>query len=227
MSDWRQLKGRDLPEISIILRWLTFLSAVAIGVYLGWKLFLSPLPSATMEPTPTTTREQASITSRPEITVQQTGTPSSSLGKAVQVGLMAPDFTLLDLNDKPHSLSAYLGGVVLINFWTTWCPPCRAEMPALQQVYEKYQAKGFTVLGINLTEVDDRQQIAPFAQEFGLTFPILLDKNSDVSEDLYQLLGLPTSVFVGRNGTVREIYIGALQLENLGIKVQSLLEETP
>jgi thiol-disulfide isomerase/thioredoxin len=115
--------------------------------------------------------------------------------------------------------------VVLINFWTTWCPPCKEEMPALQEAYDRYQQRGFIVLGVNWTAVDDREQILPFVQELGLTFPILLDIDSVVSEDTYNLLGLPTTVFVDRNGIVTEVFIGALQLETLQLKIESMLEE--
>jgi peroxiredoxin len=198
---------------------------VAVGTYLGWEFFLSPEQPSEAEPTPTTAVLRSSAVSKPDIVVQTTGTPSSSLGNAVRVGSLAPDFTLPDLDGLPGSLSDYRGDVVLINFWTTWCPPCRVEMPALQKAYEKYHEQGFTILGINWTEVDERSQIEPFVQEFGLTFPILLDINSDVAGDLYQLLGLPTSIYVDRNGIVDEVFIGALQLKTLETKIQSLLEE--
>lgn len=98
-------------------------------------------------------------------------------------------------------------------------------MPALQEAFDKYQNQGFTILAINVIELDDVEEIEPFVLELGLTFPILLDEDSSVSEDLFNIIGLPTSVFVGRGGTVREIFIGALQLENLEAKIISLLEE--
>jgi peroxiredoxin len=207
------------------MRWLAFIFAVVVGASLGWEIFLSPDQRSDLKPTPTATLQRSSAVSKPNIIVQVTGTPSRSLGNAVRAGSIAPDFTLADLDNKPHSLSDYRGDVVLINFWTTWCPPCLVEMPALQQAYEKYHEQGFSILGINWTEVDDRAQIRPFVQELGLIFPILLDVDSEVSEDLYQILGLPTSIYVSRDGVVQEIFIGALQLENLEARIQSLLEE--
>ncbi|OGO15913.1 MAG: hypothetical protein A2Z14_15035 [Chloroflexi bacterium RBG_16_48_8] len=155
---------------------------------------------------------------------QGTATPSSDF--LVRVGYSSQDFTLEDLFGELHSLSEHQGQVVLINFWTTWCPPCKEEMPALQEVYDRYRDRGFIVLGVNWTEVDELEQIGPFVQELGLTFPILLDVDSSVSEDLYQLLGLPTSVFIGRDGIIRKITIGALQIETLETMIQSMLEET-
>ncbi|MFV2045678.1 MAG: TlpA disulfide reductase family protein, partial [Anaerolineales bacterium] len=135
------------------------------------------------------------------------------------------DFTLSDLAGSPHSLSDHQGQVVLINFWTTWCPPCREEMPALQETYERYRDRGFVVLGVNWTAVDDPDLVAPYVEELGLSFPILLDTDSAVSEELYQLLGLPTSIFVGRDGIVRQVFIGALELDTLEDKIVSMLEE--
>jgi hypothetical protein len=99
-------------------------------------------------------------------------------------------------------------------------------MPALQEVYERFQSQGFLVLGVNWTAVDDPDLVPTYVEELGLSFPILLDKESYVSEELYRLLGLPTSVFVGRDGIVNEVYIGALELDNLENKIQSMLEDT-
>jgi peroxiredoxin len=98
-------------------------------------------------------------------------------------------------------------------------------MPALQQTYERFKDEGFVVLGVNWTAVDDPDLVAPFVEELGLTFPILLDIDSNVSEELYQLLGLPTSIFVGRDGIVRQVYIGALELDTIESKIVSMLEE--
>lgn len=213
MFDRRRIR-KDRSEFLSALRLLSIPVAVIAGVLLGWKMFLSPQPSSALSGSPT-----------PDIPVQTTAVPSSRLSQAVRVGSPAPDFTLPDIHGTPTSLGAYEGNVVLINFWTTWCPPCRTEMPALQEAFDKYQNQGFTILAINVIELDDVEEIEPFVLELGLTFPILLDEDTSVSEDLFNIIGLPTSVFVGRDGTVREIFIGALQLENLEAKIISLLEE--
>jgi thiol-disulfide isomerase/thioredoxin len=98
-------------------------------------------------------------------------------------------------------------------------------MPALQQLFESYREKGLVILGINLTEIDDLELVEPYRQELGLTFPILLDVESVVSEGPYNILGLPTSVFIDRQGIVREVYIGALPLPELESKVQSIMAD--
>lgn len=220
MNDWRSLK-RGSPSI---FRYLALGIAIGAGIILGWRTFSRP-QELTSQTTEVLSDTKSTGIAR-SVAVQETGVSVANLGEAVRLGSPAPDFTLVDLAGELHALSDHLGQVVLINFWTTWCPPCIEETPALQAAYDRYRENGFVVLGINWTEVDDREQIEPFIQELELTFPILLDSDSYVSEDLYQLLGLPTSIFVGRDGVVREVFIGALQLENLASKIQSMLEGT-
>ena len=224
MPDRSRLRSNS-SETKAILRTMGLALSVVAGLILGWRLFLAPPPSSI--PTPTQTLGENSVLSTAEtrVPVPSTGTLSSSLGQAVRVGSPAPGFTLPDLDGDPLSLNMFRGDVVLINFWTTWCPPCREEMPALQEAYENYQDNGFTVLAVNWTQVDDPEQVEPFVRELGLTFPILLDERGEVSEGLYNLLGLPTSVFVDRGGNVREIFIGPLQLDSLDARIQILVEE--
>lgn len=224
MNDWHRLK-RDSPSYTAIIRYLALVGAAGVGIVLGWRTLLAPQKIPPPVQTPGIITNNYSAVTEKAISVLETGVPSTAAGEVVRVGSPAPDFTLVDLAGVLHSLSDHLNQVVLINFWTTWCPPCREEMPALQETYDLYRENGFVVLGINWTEVDDREQIEPFIQELELTFPILLDTDSYVSEDLYQLLGLPTSVFVGRDGIVLEVFIGALQLENLSSKIQYMLKE--
>lgn len=111
----------------------------------------------------------------------------------------APNFTLKDLNDKTHSLSDFRGKVVAVNFWATWCPPCRKELPSMQRAYKDYHKKGFVILGVN--EGEDWDTIAPFLENFSLTYPILLDKESTVIGK-WKVLGLPTTFIVDRKGRI-------------------------
>jgi peroxiredoxin len=159
-----------------------------------------------------------------EVDLPETGKPSQSLGQAVRVGSIAPDFTLPELDGSEITLSALRGNVVLINFWTTWCPPCRYEMPALQETYRRFKDDGFIVLAVNWTQLDEREAVAPYVQELGLSFPILLDENGQISDHLYNVIGLPTSIFVDGDGVVQEIVVGPLSLGDLDTKVQSLLQ---
>ncbi len=126
---------------------------------------------------------------------------------SVKVGNPAPDFALPSLDGKTVRLSDLRGQVVLINFWATWCPPCRMEMPAIQDAYEANHQKGFTVLAVSVAE--PASSVRSFVQEFGLTFTPLLDSKGEVSSR-YQAMGLPTSIFVDREGIIRAIHVGAM-----------------
>ncbi len=127
-----------------------------------------------------------------------------------QTGFAAPDFTLETLNGQTVSLSGLRGQAVLINFWATWCPPCRAEMPAIQQVYDRYHDQGFTVLAVNLQESD--AQVAAFAEQFGLTFPILMDRSGSVFAR-YRVRALPSTFFVDKEGIIQNVTVGGPMAE--------------
>jgi len=138
-------------------------------------------------------------------------------------GFVAPDFELEALDGRTIVLSELRGQVVLINFWATWCPPCRAEMPAIEQVYEQYRDKGFEVLAVNLQEQD--AQMSTFVEEQGLTFPVLADRDSSVS-NTYQVTSIPTTVFVDRSGVIEEIIVGGpLARALIESKVTALLAQ--
>jgi peroxiredoxin len=146
------------------------------------------------------------------------------MGGVITTGAAALDFQLPDLAGDLHTLAQHQGQVVVLNFWTSWCPPCREEMPALQRAYDRYGEQGLVVLGVNWTQVDERRDVEAFVSEIGLTFPILLDEQGQVAEGLYNILGLPTTIFIDRQGIVREVNIGALDLAQLESKVKSMLE---
>ena len=122
-----------------------------------------------------------------------------------QVGLVAPDFSLKTLEGETLRLSELRGQVVLINFWATWCPPCRAEMPAIQQLYDQYRDRGLTVLAVDLKETE--ADVADFAQQMELTFPILVDQDGQVFSR-YGVIILPSTFFVDPKGVIQEITIG-------------------
>src|SRR5574337_537141 len=122
-------------------------------------------------------------------------------------GHLAPDFTLKTLEGSSVRLSEFRGRkVVLINFWATWCPPCRLEMPTMQQIYSEYKDKGFEILAVNI-ESDATQEITDFVKELRLTFPILLDPNMKITRK-FRVIGLPVSVLIDRQGIVRAKEIG-------------------
>lgn len=148
---------------------------------------------------------------------------SSSGIYAPRKGFFAPDFTLQTAEGETITLSDLRGKAVLINLWASWCPPCRAEMPAMQKVYEANAEEGFTVLAINTTYQDDPSIAIDFVKELGLSFPILMDQEGSVSQ-LYQSSALPTSFFVDREGIIQEVVVGGPMSDTLlKIRVEQLL----
>ena len=129
---------------------------------------------------------------------------------APQAGFAAPDFTLETRDGETINLADLRGQVVLLNFWATWCPPCRAEMPAIQDVYDGYRDRGLTVLAVDVGEGD--AQVAPFADERGLTFPILMDGDGAVSRR-YQVRAMPSTFFIDQAGIIREVTLGGPMTE--------------
>jgi len=148
------------------------------------------------------------------ISADKSGTSTAGLIPAPQKGFLAPDFELKTTTGEAIKLSDLRGQAVLVNLWATWCPPCRAEMPAIEKVYNEYKDDGLVVLAVNMTYQDTFSNIAPFVDEYGLTFPILLDETGSVGKD-YQLRSLPSSFFVDRKGIIREVVIGGPMAEAL------------
>ena len=148
------------------------------------------------------------------ISADNSGVTTSGAIPAPQAGFAAPDFTLKTPDGTSYTLSELHGQAVLVNLWATWCPPCRAEMPAIERMYQEYKDQGFIVLGVNMTYQDAPLEVVPFTQEYGLTFPILLEETGDVA-GVYQLRSLPTSLFIGRDGIIQEVVIGGPMSEAL------------
>ncbi len=148
-------------------------------------------------------------------------TPNAIVGPA-QIGKPIAHFSLTDLNGVTHAIADYRGRPVLINGWATWCPPCKAEMPALHAFYLKHKAEGFELLAINSGE--SRSVVQQFIGQMGFTFPVLLDTNKDVLDGL-GVSGLPTSIFVGRDGTVKTIHVGGLTPDAIEQELTPLLSQ--
>src|SRR3990172_2662171 len=155
------------------------------------------------------------------------GAPLSS-SPSPREGFLAPDFTLDTLDGNRVTLSELRGKVVVVNFWATWCLPCRAETPALEKSYAQYKDSGVVILGVNLTNQDVVSEVESFVQEFRLTYPILLDRDGSVSNSLYQIRGLPTTFFVNREGIIRTVLVGGPMSETfIRSKIEALLQELP
>ena len=117
----------------------------------------------------------------------------------------APDFTLKSLDGSNVKLSEYRGQVVMINFWASWCAPCRQEMPLLEDLYRRYSKLGFVILGVNVEQ--DQAQARALLQKIPVSFPILFDTGNRVSE-LYQVVAMPSTVILDRDGNIRFTHKG-------------------
>jgi thiol-disulfide isomerase/thioredoxin len=124
----------------------------------------------------------------------------------------APAFALSDLFDESvsHRLIDYRGRPVILNFWASWCVPCKEEMPALQRAYQAHRDEGLVILGVNQTSVDDLAAARDFVKELALTFPNVRDDTGNTSERLYQVIGLPTSVFITPEGEIAHRQVGQM-----------------
>lgn len=130
---------------------------------------------------------------------------ASTAQAAVVVGNAAPDFTLRRADGPNLRLQEQRGRVVMVNFWATWCGPCRQEMPHLNRLHAKYQGAGFTLLGVNIDE--DAGKAVGLSGKLGLDFPILLDTDKTVSRR-YNLTTMPSTVLIDRDGRVRHVHLG-------------------
>lgn len=162
-------------------------------------------------------------------TVVRSESAPSALGyqfTALAPPVIAPDFTLNDMDDKPHALHDYRGKVVLINFWATWCPPCRKEMPALEALYQKLGSESFAVLAVNQWE--DADHVFAYTGDLNVfpTFPILFDPESAISEK-YGVKGLPTSFLIDKKGQLVYRAVGGRDFDHAEVErlIRVLLAE--
>jgi len=152
------------------------------------------------------------------------GAPLSS-SPIPREGFLAPDFTLDTLQGEKVTLSHLRGKIVVVNFWATWCLPCRKETPALEKAYDQYKDSGMVILGVNLADQDSVSEVESFVQEFKLTYPILLDQDGSIS-NLYQIEGLPMTFFINREGIIRTLVVGGPMSETfIHSKIETLLKE--
>jgi len=136
-----------------------------------------------------------------------------------------PGFRLADLQKQVHDMEDYKGKPLIINFWGTFCPPCRDEMPALQNQYEKWKDQGLELIGINLSE--DKLTVESFIRQIGVDFPILLD-NDKKTEKAYGLKQYPTTFFITPSGKIQEVVIGGLLTEEeIESRVERLIQAKP
>lgn len=175
-------------------RWFAF-AILVLGVGLVWTLLSAVPASAT----------------------------TGVLTPSPRVGFAAPDFTLDLLDGGELTLSDLRGKAVVVNLWASWCPPCRAEMPALQRIYEANRERGLEIVAVNTTFQDSEADAAEFVQEFGLTFPVVLDRLGEASR-AYQLRALPTTFFIDSSGVIQQVVLGGPMSETtMQTAIESLL----
>jgi thiol-disulfide isomerase/thioredoxin len=156
-----------------------------------------------------------SLWSQTESTVESSVVPANA-------DYAAPDLTLNDLDGKPRSLSDYVGKVVLVNMWATWCPPCVSELPTLNSFYKDYAMEGFVMIGID--DGEELSVVKDYVTQKGLIFPIWLDPTY-LSESAFNTQNLPSSFLIDRQGQVRLQWVGAISRAMLEKYVLPIIEE--
>jgi cytochrome c biogenesis protein CcmG/thiol:disulfide interchange protein DsbE len=131
----------------------------------------------------------------------------SSKYEPLVVGMSAPDFSLPDLQGKKQQLSDYRGKVVFLNFWATWCKPCKEEMPSMQVLWENLKKEDFVMLAVSMDRVTTTKDIPPFVENLKLTFPIFTDSWGQ-TDKRYKLMGVPETYIIDQDGVLREKVIG-------------------
>lgn len=142
---------------------------------------------------------------------------------APEIGKQAPPFHLETLSGNSIDLVDLRGQLVIVNFWGTWCAPCRIEMPELQTLYEDYQAEGLRILAINLGE--NKQSVAQWVDELGLSYDILFDPML-ITSQIYQIRGQPSTYVIAPDGKIELIYYGAISMAQLESAVKQYIHSS-
>ena len=146
--------------------------------------------------------------------------PNAARQEPSLVGKPAPAFALKDIAGKPLKLADYRGKVVMLDFWATWCVPCRVEIPHFVELQKKYASRGFVMIGISMD--DEPGLVAPFAKKHGMNYPVVIGDGA-LGEKYGGILGLPVAFVIDRNGIIRERYDGVTSAETFEKAVVALL----
>ena len=146
--------------------------------------------------------------------------PSPKPVSTADIGQAAPSLRLPLVGGGEMDLESFRGRPVILNFWATWCEPCRAEMPALERAQQQYREQGLAVIGVDMQERDD--EIQAFLSQVGVTFPSLVDRTGEVTRQ-WRATGLPTTFLIDRQGIIRDVRVGPLTDEMLAEKLTKLL----
>lgn len=199
-------------------------------MFLGMALTLlifgsSLLGKQSNTPTQGLTDTQAIFEQANELAETQSGSQIFSLDTGfLAIGDQAPNFVLSDLNGNTVQLNDLQGKPVILNFWATWCPPCRVEMPELETAYQKYADQGLVILALDQAETAETVRNY-FYEEMGLTFTPLLDENGSVSA-LYSVYNFPTSFFVNAEGQITMIHRGPMSLDQIDEYMSQTLNQS-
>ncbi|MEH7387169.1 redoxin domain-containing protein, partial [Bacillus sp. JJ1521] len=140
----------------------------------------------------------------------------------ISVGHMAPDFTLKTISGEEMKLSEFRGKKVILNFWASWCPPCKAEMPHMQEFYVENKEFNAVLLSVNLTTAEKkRSDVAKFVDEYELTFPVMLDEQGEIGQ-IYQAYAIPTSYLIDSKGIIRKKIVGPMDKEMMNGLINSV-----
>ena len=147
--------------------------------------------------------------------------PAASLAVGPQVGMVAPALSLVDFDGKPVTLADYAGKPVVLNYWASWCGPCRDEFPELKAALDAHGAEGLVVLGVLFK--DDVAPARAFMEKQGATWPSLADPDN-VGADTFRVVAPPTTFFIGRDGVVRDLQIGGMTADQLARHLETILQ---
>ncbi|NHC18567.1 redoxin domain-containing protein [Bacillus sp. MM2020_4] len=140
----------------------------------------------------------------------------------VEEGKKAPNFQLQTLSGNEMKLSDLKGKKVILNLWATWCPPCKAEMPNMQEFYQEHEGKNVEIVAVNLTTAEkDPNSIEKFVKDYGLTFPVLLDNSGQIGET-YQAFTIPTSYMIDTNGIIHKKIVGLMDKDMMNELINSI-----
>lgn len=204
------------PEWLPGLRWLGVALAVLAGMASYYIVYERPAPAPAAASTPTGRPSGAAI-------ILTTQTPTGDAAFGLNEGDPAPGFSLATLDGaETVNLSQFAGQPVVINFWASWCIPCRTETPALERAYQAYQTEGLVILGINSAVQDILIGAQAFADEFRVSYPLLWDATDAVLK-AYGVLGLPTSIFLNAEGRIQRVYIGGMSDEQIQTFISEIL----
>jgi thiol-disulfide isomerase/thioredoxin len=165
------------------------------------------------------------------VLISLSGNAETISDKLIAVGIQAfekrldsLDFELEDLDGRMRKLSSFQGKVVFLNFWATWCGPCRVEMPSMQRMYDELKSEGLEIVAVDLQETE--RQVKSFVEEFDLSFPVLLDKSGIVGAT-YAIRSIPTTYLIDRGGSILARAIGAREWDapEIMILLREILKE--